>query len=252
MGRPEASPSYRFAVSVLRPVLRVVTERDWAGVEHLPRDRGFVVVTNHISYSDPLTVAHFLYDNGFLPRFLGKEQVFRVPGVGAILRGAGQIPVFRESGDAQRAFAAAVEAVEAGECVVIYPEGTLTRDPGLWPMRGKTGAARVALQTGCPVVPVAQWGPQELLPPYGRRPRLWPATPVRVHAGPPVDLSRFSARRVDGTVLQQATDAILDDLTALVSRLRREEPPQVRWDPRLHGQPTTGNPARTRRRKGRS
>ena len=58
-----------------------------------------------------------------------------------------------------------------GECVVVYPEGTLTRDPDLWPMTGKSGAARIALETGCPVIPVGQWGAQELLPPYAKQAR---------------------------------------------------------------------------------
>lgn len=250
MARPTPSPSYRFAVALLRPVLRMTTRRTWIGAENLPRDRGYVLCSNHISYADPLTGAHFLFDNGALPRFLGKEAVFRTPVVGAIVRGAGQIPVYRETGDAGQAFAAAVEAVERGECVVIYPEGTLTRDPGLWPMRGKTGAARVALETGCPVIPMAQWGPQDMLAPYSRRLRLWPRTPVTVRVGPPVDLSRFAGRRVDGAALQQATDAVLDDITALLAEIRGERPPQVRWNPRTHGQPVTGNPARARARRG--
>lgn len=242
MRRRGMSASYRFAVGVLRPVLQVITRRDWQGAEHLPRDRGFVVCPNHISYADPLTVGHYLYDNGALPRFLGKEAVFRLPLAGRIVAGAGQIPVYRESGDAAKAFSAAVEAVERGECVVIYPEGTLTRDPALWPMRGKTGAARVALQTRCPVIPVAQWGPQRILPPYDKRPHLLPPTPVSVHAGPPVDLARFADRPIDGALLRQVTDAILDDVTALLAPIRGEQPPQVRHDPRLHGQPVTGNP----------
>ena len=58
---------------------------------------------------------------------------------------------------------------------MIYPEGTLTRDPDLWPMTGKSGAARIALATGCPVIPVGQWGAQEILPPYAKKPRPLPA-----------------------------------------------------------------------------
>ena len=67
-----------------------------------------------------------------------------------------------------------VAAVRDGECVVVYPEGTLTRDPDLWPMTGKSGAARIALETGCPVIPVGQWGAHELLPPYSKKPDLFP------------------------------------------------------------------------------
>jgi len=180
---------YRLAALLLRRPLIVLTKRDWSGAEHLPRQGGCVAVTNHVSHFDPLSFAHFLYDNGRLPRFLGKEAIFRVPVIGTILRGAGQIPVYRESADATKAYTAAVDAVRAGECVAIYPEATITRDPGLWPMTGKTGAARVALVTGAPVIPVAQWGPQDVLYPYGKRLRLLPRKTMHLRAGPPVDLS---------------------------------------------------------------
>ena len=72
----------------------------------------------------------------------------------------------RQSAQSADALLAAVEAVGQGRAVVIYPEGTITRDPDLWPMAGKTGAARIALRTGCPVIPIGQWGAQELM--YGR------------------------------------------------------------------------------------
>ena len=89
--------------------------------------------------------------------------MFRNKALGGFLRAAGQIPVERLSANAAGAYDAAVAAVRAGECVVVYPEGTLTRDPDLWPMVGKSGAARIALETGCPVIPVGQWGAHDLL-----------------------------------------------------------------------------------------
>lgn len=238
--------SYRFAVAVLRPPLMALTKREWRGAEHLPRGRGFVACTNHISYADPFTIAHFLHDHGFPPRFLAKEAVFRIPVLGRIIDGAGQIPVYRETRDAGRALVAAVDAVQRGECVVIYPESTLTRDPGMWPMIGKTGAARVALTTGCPVIPIAQWGPQQMLPPYARWPHLLPRKAVQVHAGPPVDLSGFAELPVNAVTLRAATDAILDEVTALLEGIRGEQAPPQRWDPKDHGQPRTGNPNRRR------
>jgi 1-acyl-sn-glycerol-3-phosphate acyltransferase len=219
-----------------------LTRRDWRGAEHLPVGEGFVVASNHLSHLDPLTLGHFLWDNGYAVRYLGKESVFRVPAVGRIIRGAGQIPVYRESGDAAKAFSAAVEAVRAGECVGIYPEATLTRDPGLWPMQGKTGASRVALTTGCPVIPVAQWGPQEMLAPYARRPDLLPRKTIRVWAGPPVDLSAWQGRTLDATTLREATDAILDAIAVQLEAIRGESAPEQRWDPRAHDLPRTGNP----------
>jgi 1-acyl-sn-glycerol-3-phosphate acyltransferase len=234
--------SYLFAVAVLKPLLLAITRRDWRGGEYLPQEGGFVAVTNHISYVDPFTFAHFLHDHGFPPRFLAKEKVFRLPVAGRILVGAGQIPVYRETAAASMAFEAAVQAVEQGECVVIFPESTLTRDPDLWPMVGKTGAARVALMTGRPVIPIAQWGAQEILPPYGKRPHLLPRHSSHVHAGPPVDLSAFAGRPLDVPTLRAATETIMSAITVLLEGIRGERAPAPRWDPRGHGQPRTGNP----------
>lgn len=242
MGRPTKSGSYRLAELIVRPPLWLLTQRDWRGGEHVPREGGIVVVVNHTSHADPFPVAHFLVNQDRLPRYLGKESVFRVPVGGRIMHGAGQIPVFRESADASRAYSAAVQAVRDGECVVIYPEGTLTRDPDLWPMRGKTGAARVALETKCPVIPVAQWGAHRILSPYGRTPRILPRPRLSVTAGPPVDLSAYQDKPISASVLLGATEAIMDALTGLVEELRGQKAPQVRWDPREHEQPVTGNP----------
>jgi 1-acyl-sn-glycerol-3-phosphate acyltransferase len=241
------SVAYKLAVGIARPPLTVFTRREWRGQENLPREQGFIAVSNHISHLDPFTFAHFLYLNGAPPRFLAKEAVFRIPVLGRIVAGAGQIPVYRETTDAGKAFGAAVQAVRQGECVAIYPEATLTRDPGLWPMIGKTGAARVALSTGCPVIPVAQWGAQHILAPYGRRPHLLPRQLVRVWAGSPVDLSAFAGRPQDtatpqdAAILQDATEAILEALTRLLAQIRNEPAPARRWDPREHGQPRTGD-----------
>ncbi len=236
---------YRLAVVVLRRPMIAITRREWIGEEHVPAQGGVIVCTNHVSHFDPLVVAHFLYDNGRVPRFLAKSKLFQVFFVGSVLRGARQIPVFRESTDASTAYSAAVAAVEFGECVVFYPEATLTRDPDLWPMVGKTGAARVALATGAPVIPVAQWGPQCVLAPYGRKLRLLPPKTMRVRAGPAVDLSAFSGRELDATMLRAATEAIMSALTALVGEIRGEPAPAVRFDPRSAGLPATGDPMRT-------
>ena len=122
----DLNPAYRFAAAVVRPVVRRVTKQDWAGHEHFPREGGFVLCPNHISYVDVFAFAHFAFDGGREPYLLGKESVFRIPGVGRLLAKAGMIPVYRESGQAASAFRAAIDAVRAGKCVAIYPEGTLT------------------------------------------------------------------------------------------------------------------------------
>ncbi len=243
-GRPAVGFWYSLAVALLKPPLTVLTRRDWRGAEHLPAAGGFVVATNHVSHTDPVVVGHFLYDHGRPPRFLGKEVLFRLFFVGQVLRGAGQIPVLRETVDAAQAYSAAVAAVRAGECVAIYPEATLTRDPDLWPMVGKTGAARVALETGAPLVPIAQWGPQSLLPPYSKRVHLLPRTTMHVWAGPPVELDDLRGRPVDGPLLVEATERVMAAITALLEEIRGERAPRHRFDPRQDGRPVTGDPTR--------
>jgi 1-acyl-sn-glycerol-3-phosphate acyltransferase len=209
-----------------------------------------VVVTNHISHFDPLTFAHYVNDAGRAPRFLGKSSVFETPVVGWLVRNAGQIPVYRETHDAAGAFRAAVEAVRQGECVGIYPEATLTRDPGLWPMMGKTGAARVALTTGCPVIPAAQWGAHEVLAPYAKLPHLLPRKVMHVWAGPPVDLDDLRGREQTAEVLRTATGRIIGSVTAILERIRRETAPAERFDPRQHDLPRIGNPRKRRDPEG--
>jgi 1-acyl-sn-glycerol-3-phosphate acyltransferase len=234
--------AYRFVVAVLRPLLMVLTHRRWSGAEHLPPEGGFVVVTNHYSYLDPFVFGHFLVDHGYSPRYLGKVEVFRIPVVGWIVRKADQIPVHRESGRAADAYRSAVAAVRAGKTVAIYPEGTLTRDPGLWPMRGKTGAARVALETGCPVVPIATWGAHEVLPPYRRSVRLFPRRTMHVRAGRPVRLEDLHGLEITHEVLAEATSRIMAALTGELELLRGEKAPPVRFDPRAHGVAPIGKP----------
>jgi 1-acyl-sn-glycerol-3-phosphate acyltransferase len=227
----ESTP-YRVARMLLRPTLTVTTKREWQGQQYVPRRGGCVIATNHISHFDPLSMAHFVNDAGRAPRFLAKAEIFDVPIVGSVVAGAGQIKVERATRDAAQAFVHAVNAVNAGECVVIYPEGTLTRDDDLWPMTGKTGAARIALTTGCPVIPVAQWGPQEVLWPYARRLRLLPRKTMHVHAGPPVDLSDLAGTPITADVLRTATTRIIDSITELLAEVRNTTPPVDRFDHR--------------------
>lgn len=241
MTRRRPEPWYAFAVLVIRPLLTVFTRRSWTHAERLPATGGVVVVPNHISHIDPLIVAHFLVDNGRRPRFLAKASLFDVFFVGRVFRGARQIPVYRESRDAGDAFRDAVDAVQRGECVVVYAEGTLTRDPDLWPMAGKTGAARIALATGCPVVPMAAWGPQDLLAPYSKRPHLFTRPLMEVTLGPPVDLSDLRGTAADPATLRVATDRIMAAVTELVAGLRGEPAPPTRLDPRDAELATTGD-----------
>lgn len=233
---------YRAVATLLRPLLMMLTKRDWRGLDNIPAQGGFVVAPNHISYADPLVFAHFMYDSGREAYFLGKQSLFTIPVVGWVLRRSGQIPVFRNSAAAADSYRAAVASVREGKAVGIFPEGTITRDPDLWPMRGKTGAARVALETQCPLIPVAQWGAQEILSPYGHRPKFFPRKTMHMYAGPPVDLSDLYGRPIDSKILRLATDRLMDRITEQLEVLRGEEHAHGRFDPRDHGVPEIGDP----------
>lgn len=222
------------AVATLWPTLMTTTKRDWRGTANLrrtyPPNDGVVIAANHLSWFDPLSLCHVLWDNGRTPRILAKDSLFSVPVLGQVLSGAGQIPVARATEDAAAAVAAAVAAVNDGEAVVLYPEGTITRDEDLWPMTGRTGAARIALTSGAPVIPIAQWGPQEVMWPYRKQLRLFPRKTMHVLVGEPVDLDDLRGQPLTSDVLEEATGRVIDAITALLAELRGEQPPAQRLD----------------------
>lgn len=241
--------TFNLAVPIVKPTLLAISGRTWVDGEKIPASGGCIVAVNHISHIDPLLSAHFVYDHGRLPRYLAKSGLFKNKALGGFLRSAGQIPVERLSRNAVTAFDAAVKAVQDGECVVVYPEGTITRDPEMWPMMGKSGAARIALATGCPVIPVGQWGAHRLLPPYSAKLRVVPRQRVHMKAGDPVDLTDLQEGPVTTAAINTATDRIMAAIVSLVEDLRGETAPAERFDPRTSGVRQIGNP-RKRRRKG--
>jgi 1-acyl-sn-glycerol-3-phosphate acyltransferase len=203
----------------------------WEGQENIPKTGPVIIAPNHMSYADWGTDSLFFYEAGRYPTFLIKASAFKVPFIGKMLYGCGQIPVNRGAADAALALKRAEQALkEDGAAVIIYPEGTATRDPSLWPMVAKTGVARVALATGAPVIPVARWGTQDVLPYGTKKPKLWPRQTVRTVAGKPVDLSEWAGKQTSARALRAATDAIMAEVTALVASLRGEEPPAIPFD----------------------
>ncbi len=237
-------------VGIVKPTLLAFTKREWIDGEKVPASGGCVVAVNHISHLDPMTLGYFLYDHGRLVRYLTKDALFRTPVLKHVVRDAGQIPVKRMTEGAASAFEAAVEAVRAGECVGVYPEGTITKDPDGWPMRGKTGAARIALTTGCPVIPIGQWGAQEILPAYSVRPHLLPRHTAAYKVGDPVDLADLQGAPLTTEVLHEATGRIMAAITTLVEDLRGERAPAVRFDPKSSGINEIGNPHKKKRDRG--
>ena len=237
-----------FAVVTIKPVMMAATSRTWIDGDKIPATGGCIVVPNHVSHLDPLLTAYFVHDHGRIPRYLAKSGLFRTRFVGRILTSADQIPVERLTKDAVGAYAAAVQAVNDGECVVVYPEGTLTRDRDLWPMKGKSGAARIALATGAPVIPVGHWGVQDILYPYASRPHVFPRKHVTMKAGDPVPLEDLRALPQTPQVVAEATERIMSAITALVADLRDQTPPAQRFDPRQAGVQQIGNPTKKKDR----
>src|ERR1700751_2040379 len=156
------SPAWRlFTVIVFRPLLHVLVRNKWEGRENIPKTGPVIIAPNHMSYADWGTDAAFFHSAGRYPTFMIKASAFKVPFIGKMLYGCGQIPVNRGAADAALALRQAEEALKNGAAVIIYPEGTATRDPDLWPMVAKTRGARLALATRAPVRPVSPPGAQK-------------------------------------------------------------------------------------------
>lgn len=229
----DATRTYRVAAAAVVATARATAVVECAGRENLRTRHGVIVAANHVSLYDFLSTGEFVHGGGRPTRFLAKASLFTVPVVGWVFRHAGQIRVHRRQVTAVDALAEAARAVHQGECVVVYPEGTLTRDPELWPMRGKTGAVRLALATGAPVIPLGQWGGAAVWPRGRRLPRPFPRLTVRCLAGPPVDLSDYVGQTLTEELLRAATERVMAAITELVAVLRDADPPTSRWDPIL-------------------
>ena len=206
----------------------LLTRRDWDGMQHVPLTGPVIFVWNHYSDIDPLPVCHFVINAGRHPRFLLKHTLTEIPVIGPIIKSTGQIPVFRGRSDAAESLREAAKVLERGGAVLIAPEGSITKEPDRWPMRGKTGVARLALETGAPVVPIVQWGALALHD-RRRKPKLklGRRKTVVVRALPPVDLSQWKDAEADRETLAAITDRIMDTLRLGLAELRGQAPPPL-------------------------
>ena len=235
--RGRLSPALCVAVALIYPISSLLFRLRYRHGERIPGVGPVLLVVNHISIVDPPACARLVWDNGRVPHFLAKESVFRGP-AGRLLRGAGQIPVARFSADAHQALRAAEADLAAGKVVVIYPEGSVTRDPDWWPMEARTGVARLALTTDAVVLPVAQWGAHRVHDYHAGRLNLRLRAPVDYLVGEPVDLSaqRRTLRAgapVPGDLLRETTDLIMGRVRGQLAELRGETaPPAVHPRPR--------------------
>lgn len=208
-------------IGLLYAPVSVLFKIRYRNIERVPQHGPALFVLNHVSHVDPLIVSKFVLDAARVPRFLAKKSIFEVPLARTVMRSTGQIPVDRGTTDAAKAFDAAADALRAGGVIMMYPEGTVTRDPEGWPMEGKTGTARLAtLVPGVPVIPIAQWGVQEQVDFYAKKIKLVPRPKHVVSVGEPIDLSEFEGKPVDAAALKAMTDVIMRRLRADVAELR--------------------------------
>ena len=224
----------QFSRMVLHPGLRLLIKLRWQGKENIPRTGGIILAPNHLSYADWATIA--IFSDGYAhryPVFMIKSGIFEVKVIGPLMYKFGQLPVYRGQSDAALVLRDAEQGLRNGACVVFYPEATVTRDPDMWPMVAKTGAARLALSTGAPVIPVAHWGAQDVLPYGSFKPHVLPRRTVHILAGPPVDLSAFADQPLTSQTLRAATAVIMADITRLLGELRGVEPPAEPYHPAI-------------------
>lgn len=239
--KSEKTAIFRTFGFLLIPFMEIVGRYRTLGAENLPATGAVVVAPNHYSNIDPIVVGYAMYRLRRMPRFLAKASLFKVPVLGWMLKKAGQVPVERSGRprDGVDPLAQAKKIAADGLAVVIYPEGSLTREPNSWPMRGKSGAVRTALDAGIPLIPAASWGAQKILPRYGKI-SLFPRKDVTVVFGEPLDLSEFRGKPLDSATLNAATEKLMSAITALLEQLRGETAPLERYDPAKHGQSETG------------
>lgn len=202
--------AYPAVLAGVRPALRFGVRWSIEGLEQIPRSGGVILASNHISYLDPLLLAVVSDKRKRRVRYLAKAELFAKPVLGTFLRSAGQIPVARGSADAAEALGGAVKALGQGECIVVFPEGTISLD--LEPMQGRTGTARLAARTGVDVVPVGVWGAHRIL--FKGRPAHWrTGIAVSVVLGDPLKISPDED-------LYAATDRVMSEICRCVSRAR--------------------------------
>jgi 1-acyl-sn-glycerol-3-phosphate acyltransferase len=230
--KPKAGFWIRLCVVILYPLDALLFRIRWRHLDRIPAPSagGVIIAINHVSHIDTVLMARFVWQAGRIPRFMIKAGMFGKPVVGQIMTGAKQIPVFRGTTDAANSLREAVAALDRGEAIVIYPEGTITRDPAQWPMQAKTGIARlVLLRPQTPVVPVGQWGAQQRkgLSAFGGLLRRTALASV----GEPLDLGRYRDAEPTSETLREIADSIMTAVRDEVAALRGDLVPDDFFKP---------------------
>jgi 1-acyl-sn-glycerol-3-phosphate acyltransferase len=163
-----------------------------------------------------------------VPRFLAKSTLWDKALVKQVMTGTGQIPVYRGSVEAKDSLRHANDALEQGRVVVVYPEGTITRNPDGWPMTSRTGIGRLALDNldkDVTMLPVARWGTLSILNIYQKKVRLFPRALVTTYVGDPVDLSEYKGKPVTAALTRELTDTLMRKVADLLGEIRGETAP---------------------------
>lgn len=227
---------WRVIAALVLPIVGLMVRLRIRPGSSLPARGPFIVSPNHYSEIDPIVMGIVVWKLRRTPRFLAKASLFKVPGLGWLMRFTGQIPVERDAGARfGEPLKAAGLLVERGQGVIVYPEGTLTKDPDLWPMTGKSGAVRMALEQGIPLYPAAHWGTHNWMGHYARKIRFFPRTTIDAVVGEPLDLSRFEGKPLTRELVAEATDVLMREIARLVGSLRGENPPAQLFDPSAQG-----------------
>jgi 1-acyl-sn-glycerol-3-phosphate acyltransferase len=227
---PRAGFWIRLCVVIIYPICSLLFRIRWRHLDRMPAEGGVIVVINHVSHIDTVLMARLIWQSGRIPRFMIKSGVFEKPVLGAIMRGSKQIPVARGTADASKSLDAAVTALKAGEAVIIYPEGTITRDPQQWPMQAKSGLARLVLMVpDIPVVPIGQWGAQKI---HGNRLAWFTRRRVGASIGEPLDMSALAGAPITMDGLRRVTDQIMRAVRVEVAQVRGLTPPDAFYRPK--------------------
>lgn len=212
----KVEPTYVLARAIIKPFIATWLRYDIEGLENIPSRGPAIVAFNHIAYLDAFASAYAVDKAGRRPRFLAKSELFADKRIAWILKGAGQIEVRRGTRDAPMALDHALAALDEGEVVVIFPEGTITTNPDLKPMAARSGAARLALESGAPLIPAALWGTQNIWG-KGCRKHWWPPRQdVLARIGEPLHLEESDS---SPEAWRAVSARLMDEISVLVASL---------------------------------
>lgn len=219
------------ALRIIAPIVRLMSralfKEHFRGSQNIPASGPAILVANHVSVVDPLAMAGYVWQAGRLPQFLIKDGVFKVAIVGSAMRVCRQVPVSRGSAHALKSLSAAIKILHEGGVIVVYPEGTVTRQKEFWPMRAKTGVGRIALELpDVPILPIWQDGAQKVWNHHTGKKSFFPRKITRIVAGEPLDLSAERALP-EAVAMRAITDSIMNVITEGVGVLRNAAPPEV-------------------------